>query len=36
VEPGDFHIVHPCRVKFFRKAVSAVMDNLVTNSEIIE
>ena len=35
-EPGDFHIVHPCRDKSFRKAVSAVMDDLVTDSEIIE
>ena len=34
-EPGDFHIVHPCRDKSFRKAVSAVMDDLVTDSEII-
>ena len=29
-------VVHPCRVKSFRKAVSAVMDDLVTDSEIIE
>ena len=29
-------VVHPCRVKSFRKAVSAVMDDLVTYSEIIE
>ena len=33
---GDFHIVHPCRDKSFRKAVSAVMDNLVTDSGTIE
>ena len=30
------NIVHPCRVKSFRKAVSAVMDDLVTDSVIIE
>jgi len=30
------NIVHPCRVKSFRKAVSAVMDDLATYSEIIE
>ena len=29
-------IVHPCRVKSFRKAVSAVMDNLGTDVETIE
>ena len=29
-------VVHPCRVKSFRKAVSAVMDDLVTDSGIIE
>ena len=28
-------VVHPCRDKSFRKAVSAVMDDLVTHSEII-
>ena len=27
-DSGDFHFVHPCRVKSFRKAVSAVMDEL--------
>src|SRR5664279_2056466 len=31
-----FNFVHPCKVKSFRKAVSAVMDDLVTHSEIIE
>jgi hypothetical protein len=30
------NIVHPCRVKSFRKAVSAVMDDLVTDSVIID
>ena len=30
------NIVHPCRVKSFRKAVSVVMDDLVTDSVIIE
>ena len=30
------NIVHPCRVKSFRKAVSTVMDNLVMDSVIIE
>ena len=29
-------VVHPCRVKSFRKAVSAVMDDLVTDLVIIE
>jgi hypothetical protein len=29
-------VVHPCRVKSFRKAVSTVMDDLGTDSEIIE
>ena len=28
--------VHPCRVKSFRKAVSVVMDDLMTDSGIIE
>jgi hypothetical protein len=28
--------VHPCRVKSFRKAVSTVMDDLGTDSMIIE
>ena len=27
-DSGDFYFVHPCRVKSFRKAVSAVMDDL--------
>ena len=27
-DSGDFHFVHPCRDKSFRKAVSAVMDDL--------
>ena len=35
-DSGDFHIVHPCRVKSFRKAVSAVMDDLGMDSETIE
>ena len=30
------NIVHPCRVKSFRKVVSAVMDDLVPDSETIE
>ena len=30
------NIVHPCRVKSFRKAVSTVMDDLVTDSRIID
>ena len=30
------NIVHPCRVKSFRKAVSAVMDDLVPDFETIE
>jgi len=30
------NIVHPCRIKSFRKTVSAVMDDLATYSEIIE
>jgi hypothetical protein len=29
-------VVHPCRVKSFRKAVSTVTDDLGTDSEIIE
>src|SRR5664279_734823 len=29
-------VVHPCRDKSFRKAMSAVMDDLVTDSEIVE
>jgi hypothetical protein len=29
-------VVHPCRVKSFRKAMSTVMDDLGTDSEIIE
>jgi hypothetical protein len=29
-------VVHPCRVKSFRKAVSTVMDDLGTDVEIIE
>jgi hypothetical protein len=29
-------VVHPCRVKSFRKAVSTVMDDLGTDSVIIE
>jgi hypothetical protein len=29
-------VVHPCRVKSFRKAVSTVMDDLGTDSEIID
>ena len=29
-------IVHPCRVKSFRKAVSAVMDDLGIDDKIIE
>ena len=29
-------VVHPCRVKSFRKAVSTVMDDLRTNVKIIE
>ena len=35
-DPGDFHFVHPCRVKSFRKAVSAVMDDLELYYPIIE
>ena len=30
------NIVHPCRVKSFRKAVSTVKDDLVPDSETIE
>ena len=30
------NIVHPCRAKSFRKAVSTVMDSLATYSEIIK
>ena len=30
------NIVHPCRVKSFRKAVSAVMDDLGTDDKTIE
>ena len=30
------NIVHPCRVKSFRKAVSAVMDDLGSEGRIIE
>jgi hypothetical protein len=30
------NVVHPCRVKSFRKAVSTVMDDLGMDSEIIE
>jgi hypothetical protein len=29
-------VVHPCRVKSFRKAVSTVMDDLGMDSEIID
>ena len=29
-------LVHPCRVKSFRKAVSAVMDDLGIDDKIIE
>ena len=29
-------LVHPCRVKYFREAVSAVMDDLEHNISIID